>query len=56
MDAWVFPERKFKIGYVKDRVVSVDHEYLIFSIDQHHVPAEEKKQKITINVTKGFTG
>lgn len=44
MDAWVFPERKFKIGYVEDRVVSVDHEYFIFSIDQHHVPAGEKKK------------
>lgn len=24
---------------MEDRVVSVDHEYFIFSVDQHHVPA-----------------
>lgn len=46
MDAWVFPERKFKISYVEDRVVSVDHEYFIFSIDEHHVPAGEKKKRL----------
>lgn len=46
MDAWVFPERKFKIGYVEDWVVSVDHEYFIFPIDQHHVPAGEEKEKV----------
>lgn len=45
MDAWVFPERKFKVIYVEDRVVSIDHEYFISSIDQHHVPAEEEKKK-----------
>lgn len=42
MDAWVFAEREFQIGYVEDWVVSVDHEYFISSIDQHHVPAEKK--------------
>lgn len=46
MDGWIFPKRKLKIGYVEDRVVSIDHEYFIFPIDQHHVPVEKtNKQK-----------
>lgn len=39
MDTWILSERKLKVRYVEDRVVSVDHKYFIFSVDQHHVPA-----------------
>lgn len=51
MGAWILPERKLEVCYVEDRVVSVNHEYFIFSIDQHHVPVGEGK---TIKV-KNFT-
>lgn len=43
MGAWILPERKLKFFYVEDRVVPVNHEYFILSIDQHHVPVGEDK-------------
>lgn len=39
MDTGILPERELKVRHVEDRVVSVDHEHFIFSVDQHHVPA-----------------
>lgn len=46
MDAWILPERKLKVRYVEDGVVSVDHEYFVFAVDQHHVPVGAKKRMI----------
>lgn len=42
MDAWILPEWKLKVCYVKDGVVPVNHEYLVFAVDQHHVPVGAK--------------
>lgn len=50
MGAWILPEWKLKVCYVEDRVVSVNHEYFVFSIDQHHVPVVEGK---SIKVNNG---
>lgn len=52
MGAWILPERKLKIFYVEDRVVSVNHEYFIFPIDQHHVPVGEGKTIKVNNFSK----
>lgn len=46
MDAWILPEWKFKVRYLEDGVVSVNHEYFVFAVDQHHVPVGAKKRMI----------
>lgn len=46
MDTWILPERKLKVRYVENRVVSVDHKYFIFPVDQHHVPAGAEDEQL----------